>query len=592
MTYRVLLLAAASLFLVSPTLFAQNAPVPVSNVAGKKLIRVAQELIYHTPASDVPAKVRAWQETGYDGLCFSLRIDPAALEQPPADDAALNMLWRWWDVDERRREEFERDIKAFKSVKDWGRLTDNFLWMASHVEGHKPPDWFSDEDWEVVLANARLGARIAKEAGFKGIFFDSEGYGGGAQGVWRQPWDYALYARSDYVWEKEKRSAPRPFDEVAPIVRRRGRQWAEALSAEYPDLVLGMLGLYENAWGGLVSDPSFDGDLAKCPVGLWPAFIDGVLEGLDDRAMLVSFCGATYLDSQYRNLLVWRDFTKEQALVVSSVPELARRRISFAAGIWTDAGYGGGAVRFHDDDARANQRDPDRHKHAVHNTLAASDHYAWQWGEWGKSGESNFTTTDPTPLMRQYWQANVNAHQPQDLMWEPDPHHDDADYDKADAEAREKDDAFWKEMRKQGYTVAAALPEYWKFRLDLEMAVRFRNYMKPEYNDSSWFKIKCTSCWQSQGFRANEIGLYRVKFSAPADLDPEKQEIVLAFSAMGSGTGHVYLNGAWISYLVNVVDVSKLIKAAESNHVGIVFDNKSGPGGLMGHVKLLVRDRK
>ena len=584
------LAATVALLVMSPVLVAAEAPVPISNVAGKKLIRVAQELVDRTPATDVPGKVRAWQETGYDGLCFSLRIDPAALEQPPADDAALNMVWRWWDVDERRPEEFGRDVAAFKSVTDWGRLTDNFLWVASHVEGHKPPDWASDADWDTVLANTRLAARLAKEIGFRGILFDPEGYGGGAHGVWRQPWDYSLYARSDYIWEAEKRSAPRPFDEVTAMVRRRGREWAQALSEEYPDIVLAAIGLYEGAWGWLASNPSFDGDLAKCPVGLWPAFIDGLLEGLDERASLVSFCGATYLDSQYRSFLVFRDYTKEQSLLLSSVPDLARRRITFAAGIWTDAGYG--YPRFSTTDERFNQRNPERHKHAVHNALAASDRYAWQWGEWGKDGESNFMTTEPTPLMRRYWQGNVDAHAPMDLLWEVEPYHDHADYTTADAEAAAKDVALWPALQKQGYSVVATLPEYWKFRFDPGLKVRFSNWTSPSCDDASWFTIKCTRCWQSEGTHANGPGVYRVVFDAPAGLDPETQEIVLAFGGMGSGEAHLYLNGGWISYLQQVLDVSKTIKPGESNHIGIVFRNQTGPGGLMGRVKLLVRDRE
>ena len=582
MSFRTWFAAAGVLLSISSAAIAGDVPVPRSHVAGKKLIRVSQALINHTAATDVSGKVGAWQQTGYDGLCFTLSADS------DSSDARPNMNWRWWDVDPRKRGEFDGDVKAFKSVKDWGRLTDNFLWVASHVEGRKPPDWFSDEDWSVVLANARLAANIAKEIGFRGIFFDPEGYGMATQGVWRQPWDYPLYARSDYVFEK--RTAPRPFDEVAPKVRQRGRQWAEAISAEYPDVVLAMLGLYGSAWGWLVQNPAAGGDLAKCPVGLWPAFVDGVLEGLDERALLADFSGGPYLDSQYRDLLVWRNNTLGQGLVVSCVPELARRRISFAAGIWTDAGFG--TPRFSNTDARVNQRDPERHKHAVHNCLAASDHYAWQWGEWGKTGESNFLTTEPTPLMRQYWQANIDAHKPQDLTWEPRPHHDQTDYTKADAEAVEKDRAFWTKMQTEGYTVAATLPEYWKFRLDLEMLVRWRPYTKPGYNDGSWFTIKCTSCWQSQGAKANDIGLYRVTFAAPANLDPEKQEIILAFGGLGSGTSHIYLNGGWISYLGPVVDVSKSLKPGQSNLVSLVCMNKSGPGGLMGQVRLLVRDKK
>jgi len=569
----------AAMLLASSAIAAEQPPVATSNVAGKKLIRVAQEVLNHVTAEDVAGKIEAWQQTGYDGAAFTLSFD---------DETKGSMKYRWWDVSLRNRQELEAEIENFKSINNWGRFTDNFLWMTSYVQGHKPPDWFNDADWQIVLANARLGAQIAKEIGFKGIAFDVEGYGAGAYGVWRQPWDYPQYASNDY--QIEKRDKPRSFEEVAAKVRQRGREWAEAISEEYPEMVLAVLpGLYEATWPD-VTDSRSAGDLAKSKYGLWPAFIDGMLEGLDEKVQLVSFIEKTYLSSQYRDLAKWRDIAKEQALLVSAVPDLARRRISFAAGLWTDAGYG--TSRFNNTNARANQREPQRHMHATHNALAVSDHYAWHWGEWGRNGESNFLTTEPTPLMREYWQANVDAHQPQDLDWEPQPHHDNADYTEANAQAAQAQTGFWGKMKKQGYAVAAVLPSDWKFRLDIEMLVRYSNYMTPEYDDSSWFEIKCTRCWQSQGAQANDIGLYRVKFDAPANLDPEKQEIVLTFGGLGHGRGHLLLNGKWTSWLKRTVDVSKAIKPGESNQVAIIFPNQSGPGGLMGQVKLLVRDRR
>ena len=585
MTSRFLCVVAVTALLVSTALAADKEGIPLSNVEGKKLIRVSQALVWHIPVAEMPAKVAAWQETGYDGLCFPLSTDP---EPGKADEDRKNMAWRWWDVDPRAYEEFKSDIDTFQSVKDWGRLTDNFMWMASHVEGHKPPDWFSDADWDVVLANARLGARIANELGFKGILFDWEGYGGGAYGVWRQPWDYHLYATSDYTIEK--RNAPRSFDEVAAKVRERGRQWIEALCEGYPGLVLVIMpGLYEGPWAR-ANEPRSGGSLAQCDVGLWPAFVDGILKGLDERATLVSFSESTYLDSQYRDMLVWRDFTKEQALTLATDPELARRRISFAPGIWTDAGYG--TPRFSATDGQANQRDAERHKHATHNALAAGDRYAWQWGEWGKEGESNFMTTAPTDLMRQYWQANVDAHTPQDLGWEIVPYIDQADYTTADAETAEKGAAFLKGLENNGYKTAVALPEHWKFRFDPETKVRYSNWTTPEYDDASWFLINGMRCWQSEGTHANGPGVYRVAFDVPKDVDPEKQEVVLAFSGLGHGEAHLYFNGGWISYMKGVIDVPEAIKPGERNQATIVFLNKSGPGGLMGPVRLLVRDRK
>ena len=61
---------------------------------------------------------------------------------------------------------------------------------------------------------------------------------------------------------------------------------------------------------------------------------------------------------------------------------------------------------------------------------------------------------------------------------------------------------------------------------------------------------------------------------------------------MGHGGGHVYVNDCWVSSVRTLIDVSKAIKPGESNFVGIVCLNQNGPGGLMGRVKLLVRDRE
>ena len=49
---------------------------------------------------------------------------------------------------------------------------------------------FSDEDWNILLANVRLQARVARECGFKGILLDTEQYvGHHARGAWHLPFN-------------------------------------------------------------------------------------------------------------------------------------------------------------------------------------------------------------------------------------------------------------------------------------------------------------------------------------------------------------------------------------------------------------------
>lgn len=560
--------------------------VPQSNVAGKRLIRVDQYLLSYLNAADLSSKLDAWQEAGYDGLCVNLFRQPA--KNPNGTlNRKNNLMFAWWNVEPITMEQVRPDVEALKAIKNWGRFKDNFLWTASHAEGAKPADWFNDADWEIVLANTRLSARIAQETGLKGILFDMEGYGGGAYGVWRQPWDYRLYATSDYTINKEP--TPRPFAEVAAKVRQRGTQWAESLCREYPDITVFVIaGLYEVAWE---RSNYFGKGLDGTDSGLWAPFVDGILLGLGKQAKLVCGSEATYLDSQYKDMLTWRDKALNQSLVVSTVPEMARQRVTFAAGIWTDAGYGAHG-RFSPHDVNLNHRDPARHMHAVHNALAVSDEYAWQWGEWGRDGEYNFLPDKPTDLIRQYWKANNDGHKPQELGWEPTPVLDTADYTQADAEAAAKTPRFWSDLAAQGYSIAVDLPEFWKFRFDPEMKVRYSNWTTSGFDDSSWFAIGTSKCWQLQGTRANGPGVYRVKFDVPESVDPKTQEVLLAFSGTGFGTNHIYLNNVWIAETAPVVSVNENIKPGATNTIAIVCLNKQGPGGMAGPVKLATRAKK
>ena len=558
--------------------------VPLSNVAGKKLIRGAREVRHALQALleiEDPAektaflreKVASWQDKGIDGVMFFVKHGS------------------WWQVPGPTYEDVKPEIDAFQSIKDWGCLTDNFLWTYSTVwvAGGKVPDWFNDEDWQAVCANTRLAARLARECGFKGILLDWEQYGGHGVGVWRMPFYYKHYADEGYKVGGE--AEPRPFLEVAAKVRQRGREYAEALTGVYPEIVLLVAAsLYSDTYWESVMEKG--GDLRACATALMPAFVDGLLLGLDERASLVSACERTYLDSTYADMLAVRDLALRRALVMSTVPELARKRIQFAAGIWTDAGWG--KDRFSSTDVRVNQRDPEQHKHATHNALAASDTYAWFYGA------MPWLTEEATPLMKAYWQATREARQPMDLAWEPTPEWDLTDYSAHNEQMAAKDTAFWVKARQDGWRVAVELPVHWRFRFSAGNQLRYRKpWHKADIDDRSWSPISCLKCWQSQGMPATGQAVYRVSFDVPADIDPVTQDIQLAFGAYSSGIP-LEANGpaSWADIAVNgkgypmrpMVDVAESIRPGERNRVGIRVINHAGPAFLMGHVKLLVRE--
>lgn len=590
---------------------AEGGAAPRANIQGKKLIRWAAELTAKTSALEVPEKVKAWQTAGYDGLCFNISSHANGSEREKLLSPASKMFCRWWCLEERTREEFAPEIEAFNSV-EWGRLTDNFLLTAVRpypdgeqtpdpADDSRPADWFSDDDFEIILHNARLVASIAREIGFKGILFDVEAYGWAAKGAWSNPWSYGDYKSG---WYKScGHDEPLPFTEVAEKVRQRGREWAQALSEAFPDIVVLVApGLYEAAWGGPAQDAT---PLSESGNALWPAFVDGILLGLDEEALLVSMSEKTYAMSQYVHMAAQRDIAKEQALVVSTVPDIARRRISFCAGLWTDCAYGR-TGSFSNTDAKANQRDPERHEHATSNALAVSDHYAWHYGEasyflqWGEGypfkPDFDKRYEEPPALIKEYWKANERAHEPHDLGWVPQPEFDHSDYRDFDQKAAQRNEAFWEAKTKEGYKVVAALPEYWRFLLDFEVLGRLSSYSASLdfWGATSWLSVSSKKCWQSQGVKANGYAWYGVTFEAPADLDVTSQQVFIAFGAYAPQSVNIYLNGKWIGYLPKhpMPDITDRIKVGEENLLVLGFLNKSGPGGLAGDVKILGRKKQ
>ncbi|MFH0965061.1 MAG: LamG domain-containing protein [Planctomycetota bacterium] len=371
--------------------------VPKETYAGpRKLIRVGSELcsrLLDSPSiaeADLPAKVKAWQDRGLDGVVFSM-----ASHSP--DKPEKNMSGQWWSLVPHEYDELALEIQAFQSVKDWGRLTDNFLWSSMAVWGGSPKgqDWFSDEDWDIILANVRLQAQVAKECGFKGILLDAEQYPDHhAKGPWRMPFSYPLYAESGYQLAGE--DAPRPFAEVAAKIRQRGSQYAQAVCGAFPGVrIMVIPGLYE--WTKRLGS----GPLEKNEEGLYPSFLNGLLEGLDDQASVIGGSELTYDKSSLMDVMRARKWHDEAMDELCDAPASAKGKMSFAAGIWADAGRS-----WSDTDAGKNARTPEELKQALQNAFKASGEYAWLYGE-----KSRFLTTEPTSLLRAYFQANVDAHQ-------------------------------------------------------------------------------------------------------------------------------------------------------------------------------------
>ena len=105
------------------------------------------------------------------------------MEQRPFDGVILRLIgdfegkhyeaYQAWAKAPFAEEAMPFFVEELKAVK-FDKFTDNFL-LAWSTPGDT--DWYSDEEFGVFVQNMRLLARVAKQAGLKGICFDNEPYG-------------------------------------------------------------------------------------------------------------------------------------------------------------------------------------------------------------------------------------------------------------------------------------------------------------------------------------------------------------------------------------------------------------------------------
>lgn len=187
----------------------------------------------------------------------------------------------------------------------------------------RPMNWFDDDWWESICYNIRMIAKVAREGGCRGILIDPEVYS-------YSMWGWALltetqnfetsYRRGDKDLYKGK-TVEQTIDEV----RRRGREFAGAINAEFDDPVIMFFhAAGYSAWQ--VNDPRWD-SYKTAPFGLMGSFIDGILEGSTDETAIVDATSQAKWWTTRRQLEAARTLVKRDALNLSKVPELYAKKV-------------------------------------------------------------------------------------------------------------------------------------------------------------------------------------------------------------------------------------------------------------------------
>jgi hypothetical protein len=209
-----------------------------------------------------------------------------------------------FDTSAWKQEELQPQLDTLAKIK-WRKFTDNFLTLYAANKGGM--NWFNDDHWNTIVENMKLFSRAVQMGCCVGVCFDPEPYG-------TDPWVYP----GSY---KDK-----SFDEVADQVRKRGRQFINALETNMPGLrVLSFFqfGLYD----GILDEPDpkvRQEKLLKQWMVLLPSFYIGILEGASPGTILIDGNESAYYyespDSFYRAYHLIRQRT--QALI----PENLRRK--------------------------------------------------------------------------------------------------------------------------------------------------------------------------------------------------------------------------------------------------------------------------
>lgn len=264
------------------------------------------------------------------------------------------------------------DLRAARSARLKHNFIRTFFIAASGLEADF---WFDDKLWEVACENFADMARVAKQGGCRGLFIDNETHSP------RKFWSYPALRTLDPVFYSAK-----SWQQTQSMVRQRGREVAAAINREFPDITLFFHDTYSIFSGyGLISAAQLRDHKH---MGLYPAFLDGILEGSTDQTIMVDgngnarqhtvdrFAGRRYRSS---HLPLQCGFTQ--------VPDLFKNktRVGFGlylAGRGSDWQPGDPRPRWNPAEPNKSPFTPADMQAFIRHGLQFSDGYLWFWNEY------------------------------------------------------------------------------------------------------------------------------------------------------------------------------------------------------------------
>lgn len=195
----------------------------------------------------------------YDGIAIKVDVKVQQKGQSLVNAKYTNIFQnKKWE-----REWFRPLADDLKNTK-FKKFTDNFI-LLTVCPG--TVDWFDDEAWKTVCSNFSTMAWLAKESGCKGIFLDMEQYS-----------NNRLFCYDP--------ASKHSFEETWAKARERGAQFIQAMTKEYPGMIL-----FATFWLDLnykiSNSPNLTEALKTQRYGLSVPFINGIYDALPPTVKIV-----------------------------------------------------------------------------------------------------------------------------------------------------------------------------------------------------------------------------------------------------------------------------------------------------------------
>jgi len=210
----------------------------------KKLIEFGWD---YPNVSFLKTNIARMQEAPFDGVVFAFDFD----------------IYNAFDTTQYPDSKFQyKDLSQIQ----WKKFSDNFLLVrgASYTGAH----WLDDNSWSKIIENLKKVSEALKLSNAKGIGFDAEYY---YEDPTLDPW---LYKRSLYN--------NLSYQEVGKVVKKRGKQFIEALQMNKPDIKILCFWLI-----GLIYMQSVNHPIAETEMALYPFFIEGMFEGKNKTSEII-----------------------------------------------------------------------------------------------------------------------------------------------------------------------------------------------------------------------------------------------------------------------------------------------------------------